>query len=183
MDDVRLVELFWQRDERALDIVREQYGKLCHGIAYRLLGNEQDAEECENDTYLAAWNAIPPARPHSLAAYLGRITRNLAVNRYYAATAQKRSGELTQLLPELCEVAGGSVEEAFDSAHTATLITAFLKTETADGRRLFLRRYWYGDAVEKLAREYGCGESAMKMRLQRQRERLRRFLQEEGVSV
>ncbi len=183
MEDKRIVALFWERDERVIDIVRKTYGKLCRRIAYNLLGNAEDVEECENDVYLALWNAIPPARPQSLTAYLGRVTRNIALDRFDRRTAQKRGGEMLELLPELCEVTGGSVEEAFDGAHTAALITAFLREETEEYRRLFLRRYWYGDSVAALAAGLGCGESTVKMRLARQRERLRKFLEKEGVSV
>jgi len=183
MEDTRIVELFWQRDEDALVIVREKYGKLCRRIARNLLGNDEDTEECENDTYLAAWRAIPPARPDSLSAFLGRITRNIALNRVRDRTRQKRGGEAETLLPELCEVAGGTVEEAFDSAETAALITAFLKEETAEYRWLFVRRYWYGDSLAALAEESGYSESTLKMRLFRQRERLREYLKKEGVSV
>ncbi len=183
MEDKRIIALFWARDERVFDIVRKAYGKLCRRIAYNLLGNEQDTEECENDVYLALWNAIPPAKPQSLTAYIGRIARNIALDRFDRRTAAKRNGEMLELLPELCEVAGGTVEEAFDSAHTAELITAFLREETEEHRRLFLRRYWYGDSIAVLAEGLGCGESAVKMRLARQRERLRNFLEKEGVSV
>lgn len=183
MEDKRIVDLFWARDERALDAVRRQYGKLCRTIAHNLLGNAEDVEECENDAYLALWNAIPPARPRSLSAYLGRITRNLAVNRFHARGAQKRGGELVELIPELCEVVGDTVEDAFDGAHTLSLVTAFLQDETAEYRWLFLRRYWYGDSIAALADASGYGESTVKMRLARQRERLRTYLQEEGVSV
>ena len=183
MDDKRIVAMFWARDEHALTAVREKYGKLCHRIAYSLLGNNEDSEECENDTYLAAWNAIPPAKPQSLRAYIGRIVRNVAMDRFDRRTAQKRGGEMEELLPELCEIAGGSVEEAFDSAHTAALITAFLKEESAENRQLFIRRYWYGDSVASLSRESGTGESTVKMRLSRQRDRLRKYLQEEGVEI
>ncbi len=183
MEDKRIVALFWARDERALTVVREKYGHLCRSIAYNLLGDEQDTEECENDAYLAAWNGIPPASPDSLAAWLGRVTRNLAVNRFHARNAQKRSGELVELLPELCDVVGDTTEDAFDRAHVLALVTAFLKEETDDYRWLFLRRYWYGDSIAALAEASGCGESTVKMRLARQRARLRTYLQEEGVSV
>ncbi len=183
MDDKRIIAMFWERDEYALTAVREKYGKLCRHIAYNLLGNTEDTEECENDAYLAVWNAIPPARPQSLRAYLGRIVRNIAMDRFDRRTAKKRGGEMSELLPELCEVVGGTVEEAFDSVHTAELITVFLHEEEEEYRRLFLRRYWYGDSLAALARGLGCGESAVKMRLARQRERLRRFLEERGVSV
>ncbi len=183
MEDKRIVALFWARDERALDVVRGQYGKLCRSIAYNLLGDEQDTEECENDVYLAAWNGIPPARPTSLAAWLGRVTRNLAVNRFHAKNAQKRSGELVELLPELCDVVGDTVEDAFDRTQVLALVTAFLQEEMPERRWLFLRRYWYGDSIATIAAASGCGESTVKMRLARQRERLRAYLQGEGVSL
>ena len=184
MDDQRMVELFWQRDERVIDLVRETYGKLCLRIAYNLLGNAEDVEECENDTYLAAWNAIPPAKPQSLSAFLGRITRNLALKCYARRTAQKRGGETADLVCELREVAtADTVEETFDSTHTAALIDRFLAEETEEYRRMFVRRYWYGDPLDKVAAAVGCSESTVKVRLHRQRERLRTYLQKEGVSV
>ncbi len=183
MDDKRIVDLFWARDVRALDAVREKYGKLCHRIAYNLLGNNQDVEECENDAYLAVWNAIPPAKPQSLSAFLGRVVRNIAINRFHARQAQKRGGTMEELLPELCEIAGGSPEEAFDRAHTLELLTTFLKEETEEYRWLFMRRYWYGDSIASLTEQSGLGESTVKMRLSRQRERLRRYLQQEGVEI
>ncbi len=184
MEDQRIVDLFWQRDERVLSIVRETYGKLCRRVAYNLLGNAEDVEECENDTYLAAWNAIPPARPHSLSAFLCRIARHLALKRFARRTAQKRGGESALLLSELREVASDdTVEEAFDSAHTAALIDRFLESETAENRWLFVGRYWYGEPLSALSRESGVSEGALKVRLHRQRERLRDYLQKEGVSV
>ena len=183
MDDKRIVAMFWARDEHALTAVREKYGKLCHRIAYSLLGNNEDSEECENDTYLAAWNAIPPAKPQSLRAYIGRIVRNVAMDRFDRRTAQKRGGEMEELLPELCEVVGSSPEEAFDRTHTLELLTSFLKEETAEYRWLFMRRYWYGDGIAALAEQSGLGESTVKMRLSRQRDRLRKYLQEEGVEI
>ncbi len=184
MEDQRIVELFWQRDESVFPAVREKYGKLCRRIAFNLLGNAEDTEECENDTYFAAWNAIPPAKPQSLSAFLGRIARNLALKRFSRRTAQKRGGEAAVLLSELREVAtDDTVEEAFDSAHTAVLIDRFLQSETAENRWLFVKRYWYGEALSALSHESGIGEGTLKVRLCRQRERLRNYLQKEGVSV
>ncbi len=184
MEDRRMVDLFWQRDERVLELVRQKYGKLCHRIAYNLLGNAQDVEECEHDTYLAAWNAIPPAKPDSLVAFLSRIARNVALKRFAHRTAQKRGGETADLVCELREVAtADTVEETFDSAHTAALIDRFLAEETEEYRRMFVRRYWYGDPLGKVAAAVGCSESTVKVRLHRQRERLRAYLQKEGVSV
>ena len=184
MEDKRIVALFWERREQALELVREKYGKLCRRIAYNLLGNEQDVEECENDTYLAAWNAIPPARPDSLSAYLARITRNVALDRFDRRTAQKRGGETELLLSELLDVAAAdTVEDAFDGAHVALLIARFLDGETAEYRWLFVRRSWYGDPLAVMAKASGVSENALKVRLHRQRERLRDHLKKEGVSL
>lgn len=184
MEENRIIEMFWARDEGVLSVVREQYGNLCRAIAHRLLGNGEDAEECENDAYLALWNAIPPARPQSLTAYLGRIVRNVALNRFDRRTAQKRGGEMAMLLSELGEVAAANtVEDAFDSAQVTALIAAFLREETAENRWLFVRRYWHGEPLGTLARESGYSENTLKARLFRQRERLRAYLQKEGVAV
>lgn len=184
MEDARIIALFWERDEAAIDAARQRYGALCRKIAFDLLGDREDAHECENDVYLAAWNAIPPARPQSLRAYLGRLARNIALNRYDRRTAAKRGGEAALLLSELGEVvAAGSVEDTLDSAHTAALIQAFLRRESAENRWLFLRRYWYADPLASLAKQLRCSESAVKTRLFRQRERLRDYLQKEGVLV
>ena len=185
MDDAQIVSLFWKRDESAIEQTRQQYGPLCRRIAFNLVGDRQDAEECENDVYMAAWNAIPPARPQSLSAFLGRIARNVALNRFDHRSAAKRGGgEMPLLLSELQEVtASGSVEEMLDSKETAELIQRFLSGESAENRRLFLRRYWYGDPLWALAKQFGCSETAVKTRLFRQRDRLRVYLQKEGVSV
>ncbi len=184
MEEKRLIEMFWSREEEVLLLVREKYSNLCRSIAYRLLGNTEDAEECENDAYLALWNAIPPARPQSLAAFLGRIVRNIALNRFDRRAAQKRGGEMAVLLSELGEVAAvGTVEERFDSMRVTSLIAAFLREETEENRWLFVRRYWHGDSFSKLAGVCGHNENALKVRLFRQRERLRTYLQKEGMMV
>ena len=184
MDDDKIISLYWQRDEKAIAETQKKYGRFCYSIAYGLLKSKEDAEECENDTYLAAWNAIPPAKPQSLSAFLGRITRNLALKCYARRTAQKRGGETADLVCELREIAtADTVEEAFDTTHTAALIDRFVAEETEEHRRMFVRRYWYGDPLDKVAAAVGCSESTVKVRLHRQRERLRTYLQKEGISV
>lgn len=184
MEDMRIVTLFWERDEAAIEEVRRRYGALCRRIAFNLLGSREDAHECENDVYMAAWNAIPPARPQNLSAFLGRLARNIALNRYDRRMAQKRGGEAAVLLSELSEVVSAdSVEETVEGGHTAAMIEAFLKRESEENRWLFLRRYWYGDPLSVLAAGLRCSESAVKTRLFRQRERLRDCLQKEGVAI
>lgn len=184
MEEKRIVDMFWARDEEVLLFVREKYGNLCRAIAHRLLGNAEDVEECENDAYLALWNAIPPARPDSLTAYLGRVVRNIALNRFDRRQAQKRGGEMAVLLSELGEIAtADTVEDTFDSAQVTAHIAAFLREETAENRWLFVRRYWHGDPLSTLARQSGHSENTLKVRLFRQRERLRAYLQKEGVAV
>ena len=154
MEDAAIVALYWARDEQALSETAAKFGAYCRKIADNILHSAHDAEECENDTWLAAWNSMPDNRPARLAPYLGRITRNLALDRFDKATAQKRGcGQSFAPLDELaeCVAAPGSVEESFDAAETGRLISAFLRTLPEETRTIFLRRYWYCDATADIA--------------------------------
>ncbi len=186
MEDTAIIDLYWARSERALLESERKYGAFCLTIASNILSAREDAEECVNDTWLRAWNAIPPARPSPLRAFLGRITRNLSLDRYRAARAQKRGGgSLEVLLDELgqCLPAGESVEGAFDARETAAVISRFLEGLPPLQRQLFLRRYWYGDGIDALARRFAMREGTVKSGLFRLREKLRRVLEEEGVAL
>ena len=185
MEDVRIIELYFARDEVAIDETNRRYGRYLTAIARNILASEQDAEECVNDTFLRAWEAIPPHRPSRLAAFLGKITRRLALDRYEALTAQKRGGGQTEELLEewkdcLPQTDGRryaddlALKDAFDR---------FLRGLPADKRRLFLRRYWYAQPVAALARELGHSESKVKMQLLRLRQQLREFLEKEDISL
>ena len=186
MEDAAIVALYWARDEQALAETAAKFGTYCRKIADNILHSAHDAEECENDTWLAAWNSMPTNRPARLAPYLGRITRNLALDRFDRAAAQKRgSGQTCAPLDELaeCVAAPGSVEDSFDAAETGRLISAFLRRQSPESRIIFLRRYWYGEDIAAIARGLGCGESRVKSALFRTRKALRGFLEKEGITV
>ena len=184
MEDHEIVDLYWARDERALTETAAKFGAYCRKIALRLLGSAPDAEEVENDTWLAAWNSMPENRPVKLAPYLGRITRNLALDRWDAAQAQKRGGgQAPLILDELaaCLPAPGRVEEQVEAAELARTTSSFLRAQPEPARGMFLRRYWYCDTIEEIARRYGMGQSKVKMRLRRIRQQLAAYLEQEGI--
>ena len=185
MDDLAIVELYHRREERAIAESDKKYGTLCRSIALRLLGLREDAEECVNDTWHAAWNRMPPDRPQSLGAFLGRITRNLSVSRWRRDHAQKRYDGIELLLSELedCVPAPGTVEEHLERQQLARAISAWLDGLEDGDRRLFVRRYWYGDPVKGLAAEWGEGANTLSQRLLRLRRGLRAFLESEGVEL
>ena len=185
MDDFCIVELYHRREERAIAESDKKYGALCRSIALRLLGYREDAEECVNDTWYAAWDKMPPERPQSLGAFLGRITRNLSISRWRRDHAKKRYDGMELLLSELedCVPAPGTVEENLERQQLARSISAWLDSLEDEDRRLFIRRYWYGGSVKKLAEERGEGANAVAQRLLRLRKGLRAFLESEGVEV
>ena len=185
MDDLAIVELYHRREERAITESDKKYGALCRSIALGLLTLREDAEECVNDTWHAAWNTMPPDRPSALGAFLGRITRNLSVSRWRRDHAQKRYDGIEVLLSELedCVPSPGTVEAELDRQQLARSISAWLDGLTDEDRRLFIRRYWYGEAVKELAAERGGRANVLSQRLLRLRTALRAFLESEGVEV
>ncbi len=185
MDDLAIVELYHRRDERAIAESDTKYGGLCRSIALRLLGFREDAEECVNDTWHAAWNKMPPDRPQALGAFLGRITRNLSISRWRRDHAKKRYDGMEVLLSELedCVPAPGTTQEELERRQLAQSISAWLDSLKDEDRRLFVRRYWYGEAVKTLAAERDQGANALSQRLLRLRRDLRAFLESEGVAV
>lgn len=180
MTDEAIVALYWARDEAAVAASRAQYGRLCGAIAGRLLQNPQDAEECVSDTWLAAWNAMPDARPARLGPFLGRITRNLALKRLERDGAQKRTAEFGRTLDELAEClpGGGSVEQALDAKALAGAVNEYLRGLKPFVRTAFLQRYWYARPVKEIAAACGVSENKVSVTLHRARAGLRRFLQE-----
>ncbi len=185
MDDGSIVELYHRREEQAIIESNNKYGKLCRSIALRLLGVRENAEECVNDTWHAAWNRMPPERPQSLGAFLGRITRNLSISRWRQEHARKRYNGIEVLLSELedCVPAPGTVEEIVERRQLAQTISTWLDGLAAEDRRLFIRRYWYCDSVKELAEEQRKGANALSQRLLRLRKSLRTFLESEGVEL
>ncbi len=184
MDDRAIVDLFWARSERALEATAKKYGAYCYSVAFGVLADRCDAEETVNDTYLDAWNCIPPHRPSVLSTFLGKITRRIAIDKYRRRTAEKRGGSvLTLALDELADVARPEDTEAsaVDKEALAMAMKKFLPTLGVEARQMFLSRYWYFDSVKAIAARLGCSESRVKSTLSRAREKLRAALEEEGI--
>ena len=183
MEDKRIIELFFERSETAIAESERKYGKYLRYIAFSILGNESDCEEIENDTYLRAWNSIPPENPCSLKGYLAALCRNLSINRYKAKKTQKR-GESELALDELGEIADGSTSA--DLAERFTLreaIDSFLRSLDRRDRIIFLQRYFYNSPIRDIAERHGMKESAVTMLLFRTRQRLKDKLTKEGIDL
>ena len=176
MDDQSMIALYFARDERAISETQKTYGHYIMTIAMNILCREPDAEECVSDTYLKAWNSIPPTRPHSLKAYLARITRNLSLNRL----RDRRNADLTLSFEELEDCIPVTDEQ---ESEVPGLINAYLRTISDLDRRLFLGRYWYSYPIPKLATAYGLTSNAVTIRLSRTRAALRVYLEERGYHV
>ncbi len=185
MEDSAIIGLYWDRDQRAIEETAGKYGAFLHALAWNILHSRGDAEECVNDTYLRAWNAIPPARPAALRAWLGRIARNLSLDRWKEGRTQKRGGGAEILLGELddCLPAPRGVEQQLEDREIAALISAFLRRLPAESRAVFLRRYWYGQDLADIAAERRCGVGKVKSSLFRTRKALRAYLEKEGVRL
>ncbi|MBR7142111.1 MAG: RNA polymerase sigma factor [Clostridia bacterium] len=182
MEDQKIIELFWQRSEVAVEMTAQKYGAYLKKIAVNVLGSETDAEECVNDAYLGAWNAIPPNRPDPLSTFLGRIARNIALNRYKRDHSQKRYAGFETLLSELEECLTDEGEN-FTGGEVSQLINEFLASVPAKHRNVFVRRYWYGDSMEDIARLYDMKTAAVKTVLYRLRQGLKTYMEEEGYSL
>jgi len=185
VEDWEIVALFWDRDEGAIPAAQGRYGAWLLRLAEQLLHSRQDAEECVNDAWLNAWNAIPPERPDNLMAYLTKICRNLALDRLDRRNAQKRRGQVLALTEELESCIPDTLRQrqAADREELGALLTSFLQDLSEEPRRMFLRRYWFGDPIRDIARRCGCGESRVKVTLLRTRNRLRDYLEQEGITV
>ncbi len=176
MDDKRIIELYFARDEKAIEETSAKYGALCRKIAMNILGNDLDAEECENDTYLSLWRSIPPTRPGRLSAYVAKIVRNHALRRLEYMNAQKRHAVL---LPadELAEAIGEEADYAAEDL--AKTISEFLRGVSADERRVFVRHYFSLESLEAIAADEGFTVAKIKSMLFRMRKKLRVYLEKE----
>lgn len=186
MEDSQIVSLYLNRDEAAIHATAEKYGARLRGIAQNLLEDVQTAEECENDTYLAAWNSIPPHTPHSyLFAYLARITRHIALDRCKERSRLKRSGQLVALTREMeqCIPSAHSPEKILDARMLGASISSFLRTVNEEQRGIFLRRYWYLDSVSDIAARFSISRSKVKTSLFRTRNELKKYLKKEDILV
>ncbi len=185
MEDDKIIDLYFERSEEAITQTAEKYGRLCRSIAMHIVGSYEDAQECENDTYVAVWNAIPPTRPNIFSAFLSRISRNIALNRYEYNKAGKRNSQFDLVLEELeqCLASSCSVEDTYIAGEVAGMINAFLEKLKTETRIIFVRRYYYADSVKEIAQRLGIGESKVKTTLFRVRQELKAYLEEQGVQV
>ena len=184
MEDAEIIALYWDRDQRAVEATEQKYRHYCKTIALNILGCDEDAEECVNDTWLGAWEAIPPARPDILSAFLGKITRNIALNRVRERDRLKRGGGAEMLpfdeLGECIDDGDSGPEEQAEAGELTELINRFLAGLPEERRRVFVCRYWYGDSVADIAKRFGAGEGKIKMQLMRLRNELKKMLEKEG---
>ena len=181
----KLTDLFFDRDERAIKETQMEYGDYCLRVAYNILGDMLDAEECVNDAYLRVWNSIPPARPNNFKAFIAKITRNLAIDRIKRKTAQKRSGA-TVAFEELEATLFSQehfISEEMGIAELQAAINSFLYTQTPRNRAIFILRYFYGDPVSTVAKKMGTSESNTSKILTKTRQELKEYLQKEGYYV
>jgi RNA polymerase sigma-70 factor (ECF subfamily) len=185
MDDVKIVELFWERSEDAIRYTQEKYGKYCYYIAYNILYSDLDAEECVNDTYLHAWSSIPPKKPEKLSTYLGKITRNLALNKYDKENAMKRKSENQLIFDEVEEFMTSPSEKSapVDEILLRDAINSFLEGLSPEARIIFVRRYWYCSSIKDIAADYSISEGTVKSSLSRTRKYFREHLLKEGIDL
>ncbi len=181
MEDRMIVDLYWARDEQAIAQTDNRYGGYCRTIAQNIVGNTADAAECVNDTYMDAWNSIPPHRPARLGTFLGKITRRIAIDRVRRDTAQKRGGgQLPLVLEELsaCVPDHRTLDEEIDRRALQEALNAFVTALPKTEQRVFLRRYWYMESIEVIADDSGFSQSKVKSMLARTRRKLRDHLTE-----
>ena len=185
MEDKQIVEMYWARNEAAIQETDVKYGRYCHYIAYQILYSDEDAMEVVNDTYLKTWNTIPPHKPELLKPYVGSLSRNLALDAYRAQHAQKRGGQLPLVLDELlsCIPDTDSGADLGESVALSDAISRFLWSLPQKTRNIFVRRYFYMSATAELARDFDMKESTLTMLLLRTRKKLANFLEKEGFDV
>jgi len=185
MDDLEIIELYWERNEEAISETENKYGRLLYKISFNILSNNEDGKECVNDTYIKAWNSIPPERPRSFTAYLGRIARNLSIDYWNKNRAQKRYSGGDILLSELedCIPSVNTIWREIESKTLSRIISDWLNTLPKEDRILFVRRYWYGDSIKELAMGIGTTPGKLASRMYRLRSGLKDILEKEEVSL
>ncbi len=183
MDDRHIIELFLKRDEKAILSTQKKYGSYCYKIAYNILNNCEDSEECVNDTYLGAWNSIPPHIPNILSVFLAKITRCLSISKLRANTAEKRNENRKTSFDELDECLSGNEEiyERLDAEELKEIIENFLKKQSSVERNIFICRYFYSDSIMEISTRFHCSQSKVKTTLHRSRKKLRDYLAKERI--
>ncbi len=184
MEDQQIIDLYFDRNEQAITETNVKYGKLCHSIAYNILSNREDSEECVNDTYIGVWNAIPPTRPDNFMAFVCRIARNLSLKRLEFLKREKRSADVILSLDELSAVLPDErYAPDVSDEDVGRLISQFLRTQKEDVRNVFIRKYYFFDSVKEIAERYSFTESKVKNMLFYTRNKVKDYLIKEGVEI
>ena len=185
IEDEKIIELFFERSEQGIRELDIKYGKVCHKLSNNIVNNRQDAEECVNDAYLGAWNAIPPVRPNPLLTYICKIVRNISLKFYYKKEAAKRSSHYTIAMEEIeaCIADPNTIEAEIEVRELARIIESFLDTLTVENRVIFMRRYWFSDSCKDIAGFVGLSEKNVSVRLTRIRQKMKDYLIEREVFV
>lgn len=183
IEDEKITELFFERSEKAIGELDKKYGGACRSLSYGIVNSRQDAEECVNDAYLGVWNAIPPAKPNPLRAFLFKIVRNISLKAYYKKEAAKRSSRCTVAMEEIEPYLAdrNTTESELEAKEFARLLESFLDTLTAENRVLFMRRYWFSDSCKEIAERVGITEKNVSVRLTRILRKLKDYLTEREV--
>lgn len=185
IDDEKIIEMFFERDQQAIRELDIKYGKICHNLSYNIVNSRRDAEECVNDAYLGAWNAIPPTRPNPLLSYIVKIVRNISLNIYWRKEAAKRNSIYTIAMQEIetCIADQKNVEDEVEARELARIIESFLDTLTVKERVIFMRRYAYIDTYADIAKRVGVSEKNVSVRLTLIRQKLKQYLIEREVFI
>lgn len=185
MEDEKIIEMFFERSEQSIRELDIKYGKVCRKLSYNIVNSRQDAEECVNDAYLGAWNAIPPVKPDPLLTYICKIVRNISLKIYYKKEAAKRNSTYTIVMEEIeaCIAGPDTVEAEIEAKELARIIESFLDTLTAENRVIFMRRYWFSDSCKDIAGFVGLSEKNISIQLTRIRQKMKSYLAEREVFV
>ncbi len=185
MDDEKIIKLFFERSEEAIKKLGEKYGCVFYAVSYNILNNRQDAEECVNDAYWGTWNAIPPAKPNPLLAFVCKIVRNISLKRYEQNTAVKRNSIYDVAMEELqdCLASSTAIEDEVVASELTRIIESFLDSLSTENRVIFMRRYWFSDPYADIAKRVGLTEKNVSVRLTRIRKELREYLLEREVLI
>ena len=186
MQDHEIIDLYWNRSHSAIDQTAQKYANYCYSISNRILHNHEDAEECANDTYLKLWELLPPNRPACFTSFIGKIVRNLALNRWKSYNTQKRGfGQITFALSELdeCISTGDTVDKSIDESLLTESINRFLNMQSAESRIIFVKRYWYLYGIDEISKQCNCSQSKIKSNLFRTRNKLKIHLEKERFFI
>ena len=184
MDDLKIIDLYFERDENAIKETEKKYGRLCLNIATNVIGNIEDAKECVNDTYLGVWNAIPPARPNNFTAFICKITRNISLKKWAFLTREKRNSDMLVSLSELEDILPDeAISPNISDENIGKFISEFLLSEKESARNIFIRKYYFFDTISDIANRYSFTESKIKSILYRTRTKLKEYHIEKGVSI